>query len=125
MDKKIAVIHKIKNDLKISEEEYRKILKESAGVISSKELDEIGYKKVIKAFMKSKYFQEKTGSITLKQKYYINSLFLKLKWDKTHTLNYIKKYFHVDGIEKMDKKTASKLIVALNNIIKKSAENYS
>ena len=63
MDKKIAVIHKIKNDLKISEEEYRKILKESAGVISSKELDEIGYKKVIKAYMKSKYYQEKTGSI--------------------------------------------------------------
>ena len=48
MDKKIALIHKIKNDLKISDSEYRDILLKSAGVSSSKELDEAGFKKVMK-----------------------------------------------------------------------------
>lgn len=103
MDKKIALIHKIKSDLKISDSDYRDILLKSAGVSSSKELDEAGFKKVMKYFSSTYFYKKNNFSITLKQKMYIQHLAHNLKWDNSHLDNYIKKYYHKD-IENFQKR---------------------
>lgn len=115
MDKKIALIHKIKNDLKISDSEYRDILLKSAGVSSSKELDEEGFKKVMKYFSTTDYYKKNSLAITLKQKMYIQHLAHNLKWESSHLDNYIKKYYH-KHIELLSKKEASNLIIGLSKI---------
>lgn len=116
MDKKIALIHKIKNDLKISDSEYRDILLKSAGVSSSKELDEAGFKKVMKYFSTTDFYKKNSLSITLKQKMYIKHLGNSLKWETSHLENYIKKYYHKD-VEQLSKKEASNLIIGLSKIL--------
>lgn len=115
-NKKIAAIHLIKKKLNLSDEEYRRILKESAGVLSSKDLDEKGFLKLMKYFAKTEYYRETENSITIKQKLFIDSLYKKLKWDSEHFKNYLHKYYHKEEIERFDKREASKLIVALNKI---------
>lgn len=114
-NKKIALIHTIKKKSLMSDEEYRKILKESAGVNSSKELTDESFKKVMKYFIKTSHFKTDKNGITLKQKMYIEVLIKNMKWDNEHFINYIKKYYHMDNLEQFDKKAGSNLI---NSLIK-------
>lgn len=119
-NKKIAIIHAVKRECGLSDEEYREILKKSAGVTSSKELDEAGFKKLMSSFAQTKHFKQEKNGITLKQKMFIEILIKELKWDKDHFKNYLHKYYHKDSIKSMDKKTASHLIISLKKIEEKT-----
>jgi len=116
--KKLAVIHIVKKELNLSDTEYRRILKETCGVQTAKELDEVGFRKLLNYFVRSKYYQVNPQGLTLKQKLYIQYLAKDLGWDKLHLSNFMRKYYGKSNIFDFSKKEAIKLIEALKNIKK-------
>ncbi|MDH5298380.1 MAG: regulatory protein GemA, partial [Desulfobulbaceae bacterium] len=66
--KKLAVIHITKKELALSDREYRDILEEVTGVRSAKELDESGFKKLMRYFTRSSHYRLSRDGRTLRQK---------------------------------------------------------
>jgi hypothetical protein len=114
--KKLALIHIVKKELGISDEDYRCLLMRIAGVESSKNLDEEGFRKLMRFFVRSDYFRANSFGMTLKQKLFIKSLASHLGWEETHLTNFIRKYYQRDGLDELDRKAASKLIESLKAI---------
>ncbi len=114
--KKLALIHIVKKELKLGDEDYRCILKRIAGVESSKDLDEAGFRRLMRFFVRSDYFRANSFGLTLKQKLFIKALARDLGWDPAHLRNFIRKYYQRDGLEALDRRTASKLIESLKAI---------
>ncbi len=116
--KKLALIHIVKKELRLSDKEYRKILKDSAGVRSAKDLDRKGFQKLMAYFVRSRHWQPGPGGLTVRQKIFIKTLGRNLDWDDDHLGNFIRKYYHKEGVDKLSKKEAMKLIESLKNIQK-------
>ena len=116
-NKKLAVIHIVKRELSLSDEEYRNILERVAGVRSSKDLTDSQFHKLMRYFVRTLHYRVTGKGITLRQKYYINQLKKDLGWDGSHFQNYINKYFHNRDLETYSKHDASNLIVTLNAIL--------
>ena len=116
-NKKLAVIHIVKRELSLSDEEYRNILEQVAGVRSSKDLTDSQFHKLMRYFVRTMHYRVTGKGITLRQKYYIKQLKKNLGWDDLHFQNYINKYFHNRDLENYSKHDASNLIVALNAIL--------
>ena len=116
--KKLAVIHIVKKELGLSEDEYRAILETYAGVRSAKDLDEKGFRKLMHHFVRSRHYRSSRDVITLRQKMYINHLVSEAGWDKDHFVNFVKKYYKKSTLGSFSKKEASKLIESLKNVIK-------
>ena len=115
--KKLAVIHIVKRELSLSDEEYRNILERVAGVRSSKDLTDSQFHKLMRYFVRTWHYRVTSKGITLRQKYYIKQLKKDLGWDDSHFQNYINKYFHNRDLDNYSKHDASNLIVALNAIL--------
>ncbi|RPJ02797.1 MAG: DUF1018 domain-containing protein [Candidatus Aminicenantes bacterium] len=120
--KKLALIHIVKKELGISDEDYRCVLKRIAGVESAKDLDEAGFRKMMRFFVRSDYFRANSFGMTLKQKMFIKALAGDLGWDPAHLTNFIRKYYQRDGLDALDRKDASKLIESLKAIRDHSAQ---
>ncbi|MDR4506564.1 MAG: regulatory protein GemA [Candidatus Scalindua sp.] len=116
--KKLAVIHIVKKELSLSDEEYRNILERVAGVRSSRDLTDSQFQKLMRYFVRTMHYRVTGKGITFRQKYYIKQLKKDLGWDDSHFQNYINKYFHKSDIETYSRHDASNLIVALNTILK-------
>ena len=116
--KKLAVIHIVKKELGLSDDEYRDILEKYAGVRSAKYLDEKGFRKLMHYFVRSRHYRTSRDVITLRQKMYIKHLVSEAGWLEDHFVNFIKKYYRKSILESFSKKEASKLIESLKNIIK-------
>ncbi len=116
-NKKLAVIHIVKRELSLSDEEYRNILERVAGVRSSRDLTDSQFHKLMRYFVRTLHYRVTGNGITLRQKYYINQLKKDLCWDDAHFQNYINKYFHNRDLETYSKHDASNLIVTLNAIL--------
>ena len=116
--KKLAVIHIVKKELSLSDEEYRNILERVAGVRSSRDLTDSQFQKLMRYFVRTMHYRVTGKGITFRQKYYIKQLKKDLGWDDSHFQNYINKYFHNSDIETYSRHDASNLIVALNTILK-------
>ena len=116
-NKKLAVIHIVKKELSLSDEEYRNILEQVAGVRSSRDLTDSQFHKLMRYFVRTLHYRVTSKGITLRQKYYIKQLKKALGWDDSHFQNYINKYFHNRELETYSKHDASNLIVALNTIL--------
>jgi hypothetical protein len=114
--KKLALIHIIKKDLRLSDLEYRDILYQAAGVRSAKDLDRASFRKLMRYFVKSPYYRKNPNSITLKQKMYINYIAKQLGWDFDHLRNFVRKYYHKSDLNFLTRKQAAKLIESLKNI---------
>jgi len=114
--KRLALIHIVKKELGLSDEDYRCILGRIAGVESSKDLDEAGFRKLMRFFVRSDYFRANSFGLTLKQKLFIKALARDLGWDPAHLRNFIRKYYQRDGLEALDRKGASKLIESLKAV---------
>jgi hypothetical protein len=114
--KKLALIHIVKKELGMSDRDYRCILKRIAGVESSKDLDEAGFRKMMRFFVRSDYFRANSFGMTLKQKMFIKSLASQLGWEETHLRNFIHKYYQREGLDQLNRKEASKLIESLKAI---------
>ncbi|HSR36535.1 MAG TPA: phage protein GemA/Gp16 family protein, partial [Desulfurivibrionaceae bacterium] len=55
--KKLAVIHIVKKELGLSDQEYRDSLEKITGVRSAKELDEAGFRILMRHFAKSRHYR--------------------------------------------------------------------
>lgn len=119
--KKLAVIHIVKKELGLSDDEYRDILEKYAGVRSAKDLDEKGFRKLMHYFVRSRHYRSGLDDITLRQKMYIKHLVSEAGWHEDHFVNFIKKYYGKPILDSFSKKEASKLIESLKNIIKHQA----
>jgi hypothetical protein len=114
--KKIALIHIVKKELGISDEDYRCILRRIAGVESSKDLDEAKFRKLMHYFVRSDYYRVNAFGMTLRQKLFIKALVRQLGWDTSHLVNFIHKYYRRDGLDALTRKEASHLIESLKAI---------
>jgi len=115
---KLAVIHIVKKELALSDEEYRDILEKYGGVRSAKDLDDKGFRKLMHYFVRSRHYRSGPDVITLRQKMYIKHLVVEAGWDENHLVNFMKKYYRRSALESFSKKDASKLIESLKNIIR-------
>jgi hypothetical protein len=116
--KKLAVIHIVKKELSLSDDEYRNILERITGVRSAKDLTGTQFHKLMRYFVRTRHYRVTNGGITLRQEYYLRQLKGRLQWDDTHFQNYMHKYFHNREINTYTRHDASNLIVALQKILK-------
>lgn len=114
--KKLALIHIIKKELDLDNNEYRNILKAAVGVSSAKELDNEKFKKLMYYFVRSPHYQINRLGLTIRQKLFIKLLAGKLAWTEGHLNNFIHKYFHKTSIDNLSRKEAIKVIEALKSI---------
>jgi len=114
---KLAVIHIAKKELGLSDEEYRDLLEKACGVRSSRELDEAGFRKLMRYFARTRHYRLHRDGMTLRQKLYIRHLVDDLGWEQSHFVNFLKKYYHHGVLEQLTKAEASKLIESLKHII--------
>ncbi len=121
--KKLAVIHIVKRELGLADEEYRDILEKVTGVRSARDLDEAGFRRLMRYFTRSRHYRSSRDGITFRQKLYIRHLVGDLGWDEHHFTNFLKKYYHRQTIDAMTKKEAGKLIESLKNILRRSASD--
>ena len=115
--KKLAIIHITVKELGLAEQEYRGTLEKITGVRSSRELDEAGFRKLMRYFARSQHYQVNALGMTFRQKLFIRHLVEDLRWDLGHFDNFLHKYYQIDAVEKLDRIAASKLIQALKHII--------
>ena len=116
--KKLAVIHIVKNELNLNDNEYRNNLEKICGVRSAKELDDKGFRKLMRYFTRSGHYRSTMDGITFRQKMYIKNLTNQTGWNESHFTNFLKKYYKKEDIGAFSKKEASKLIESLKNILK-------
>ncbi len=116
--KKLAVIHIVKRELSLSDDEYRNTLERIAGVRSSKDLTDDQFHKLMRYFVRTRHYRVANKGITLRQKYYLRQLKESLQWDDSHFQNYIHKYFHNRDLSTYSRHDASNLIVALKSVLK-------
>lgn len=119
---KLAVIHIAKEELGLSDTEYRNLLMEACGVRSSRELDDTGFQRLMRYFARSRHYRTSRDGMTFRQKLYIRHLVNELGWEETHFNNFLKKYYHHGVLEQLTKVEASKLIESLKSIIHRHFE---
>ena len=113
--KRLALIHIVKKELNLSDKEYRKILSESCGVSSAKDLTQEKFRKLMNYFVRSEYYRLNPQGLTIKQKLYIKYIAGSMGWDQGHLNNFIYKYYHRPEIDKLTRQEAIKLIESLKN----------
>jgi len=123
--KKLALIHVIKKELKLDENEYRDILLQATGVSSAKFLDEEKFRKLMSYFVHSNYYRVNSFGLTLRQKLYIKYLATELGWEEEHLNNFVNKYYHKPNVNKLTRKEAIRAIESLKNIKQHRLEKVS
>ena len=116
--KKLAVIHLVKKELRLTDDEYRTILKQVAGVKSAKDLDEPGFRKLMNYLVRAKQYRLNSLGMTLKQKMFIQSLARDLGWNRQELDQFIQKYYHCEKADELSRKEAIKAIESLKNVLK-------
>lgn len=115
-NKKLALVHIIKKELSLSDEEYRKILREAAQVESARDLDPEKFRKLMNFFVRSRYYQVNPFGLTMRQKLYIQYLARNLGWTSEHLGNFLHKYYRKTAVESLTKKEAIKAIESLKSV---------
>jgi len=115
--KKLAVIHITQKELGLSEKEYRDTLEQVTGVRSAKDLEEEGFRKLMRYFTRSKHYRLNKDGITFRQRMYIKHLVDDSGWDENHFRNFLRKYYKQEEITELSKREASNLIESLKRII--------
>jgi len=115
--RKLALIHIVKKELDLSDEEYHRILREAAGVESSKDLTEEGFRQLMRHLVKSRHYVLNRDGLTLRQKLYIEHLREALGWNAKHLSNFLLKYFKHADIAALSRTEASNAITALKHIL--------
>ena len=92
--RKLALIHIIKKELGLKDEEYRVILQKAAGVFSAKDLDDKGFRRLMNYFVRSRHYRVNNEGMTLRQKFFVKGLAQQLGWSDDHLSNFLHKYYH-------------------------------
>ena len=116
--KKLAVIHIVKRELGFSDKEYRDFLEKACGVRSAKELDEPGFRRLMREVAKSHHYRLNVAGLTIRQKLYILHLLYELGWSRNHFNNFLNKYYHKTDLESCSKEEASRVIESLKQVKK-------
>ena len=117
-NRKLAVIHIVKKELGLTDQQYRDILEKTTGVRSAKELDDKGFRRLMHYFVRSRHYRDSRDSITLRQKMFIRHLLEEAGWSPEHFMNFLGKYYKKSDLDRFSKKEAGKVIESLKNIIK-------
>lgn len=123
--KKLAVIHIVKRELGLSDDEYRDILQRETGVRSAKNMDEKGFRRLMRSFAASRHYRINRYGLTLRQKLFIKYLAGDLGWDGRHFSNFLNKYYKKTAIDALTKREASKVIESLKNILKHRESDHA
>ena len=123
--KKLALIHIVKEELHLSDEQYRAILYKVAGVRTAKELQEHTFRKLMRYFVRSEHYRINAYGVTMRQKLYIQSIAQMLHWSTEHLNNFIHKYYHKPDIRALTKTEATKLIQSLKHVVEHDNPNSS
>jgi hypothetical protein len=115
--KKLAWIHIVKRELGLSDQTYRDTLETVAGVRSAKDLDEAGFHKLMRYFVRSEHYRTRPGGMTFRQKIFIGRLKERLRWEDDHFRNFLLKYYHKADLTAFSRKDAAKLIESLKNVL--------
>ena len=115
--KKLAVIHIVKKELGLSDQEYRDSLEKITGVRSAKDLDDQSFHQLMHYFTRSKHYRRNKNSITFRQKMYIKHLQEDLAWNGSHFKNFLHKYYKKNTINTFTKQEAGKVIESLKHIL--------
>lgn len=115
--KKLAVIHIVKKELGLGEEEYRDALEKVTGVRSARELNDDSFRKLMRFFARSRHYRERADGVTFRQKMFIRHLAADLSWDEEHFRNFLKKYYRTRDVGSLSKKEAGKVIESLKHIL--------
>jgi len=121
--KKLALIHIVKRELHLSDQEYRDILHQVTGVRSAKDLDDKAFNRLLRYFARSNQYQINQYGLTFRQKYFIRHLLEDLHWDEVHFHNFLQKYYQKTGIDQLTRSEASKVIESLKNIRQRTVRN--
>ena len=116
--KKLAVIHIVKRELGLSEEEYRDTLERVTGMRSAKCLDDRDFRKLMNYFARSRHYRINQDGLTFRQKMFIKELKNQLHWQEGHFINFLRKYYNKREIDSLTRKEAVKLIESLKNVLK-------
>jgi len=116
--KKLAVIHIVKRELGLTDDEYRDILQRETGVRSAKDIDEKGFRRLMRSFTAGRHYRINKYGLTLRQKLFIKHLVEDLGWNERHFSNFLNKYYKKRAVDVLTKKEASKVIESLKNILK-------
>jgi hypothetical protein len=116
-NKKLAIIHIVKKELGLSDQEYRDRLEEVTGVRSAKFLDERGFRRLMNYFARSKYYRRTPEGLTFRQKMYIKGLQSQLHWSEPHFEHFLKKYYKKSDINTLTRKEGAKAIESLKNVL--------
>ena len=123
--KKLAVIHIVKRELGLSDDDYRDILQREAGVRSAKDLDDKGFRRLMRYFTASRHYRINKYGLTFRQKLFIKHLADDLGWDVHHFKNFLNKYYQKTEIDKLTKREASKVIESLKNILEHKRSSHA
>lgn len=114
--KKLALIHIVKKELGLSDEEYRGILRQQAGVESARDLTDDSFRLLMRFLVRSRYYRLTPEGLTLRQRLYIQHLQQRIGWSDEHLANFLRKYFKRDAVEDLSRPQASKAILALEHM---------
>ena len=117
--KKLALVHIVKKELGLSDEEYRAILMREAGVASARDLNEESFRRLMRFMVRSRYYLVNRRGLTLRQKLYIDHLKQALGWTDEHLANFLHKYFKCHGLTDLTRAEASKAILALKHMVQR------
>lgn len=135
--KKKALVHIAKEDLRLDEESYRRILKGVAGVESSTRLNREGFEKVMRCFQEMGFrgllphpfhpavkgrlvpsdSHQSLEGITQSQNDFISYLLNELQWEEGHYHAFCKRI--IKGPEPRTKREGQKIIIGLMAILRK------
>jgi len=134
-NKQIGYLHVLKNQNRMSDDEYRDLLKHAANVRTACELDSEGMDKVLQLMEDLGYevvrfepapdYGDRPGMATAKQIAYLDGLRQQI-FGKNNTAKFqhwLENHFNVTHVRFMDKQTASKVINGLK-AMQKSHRNY-
>lgn len=119
--KKLALIHIVKRELGLSDDEYREILRREAGVDSARDLTDEAFRRLLRFLVRSQYYRVTPEGLTLRQKLYIAHLQQQIGWTDDHLNNFLHKYFRCDTVTALTRPQASKTILALKHIAREDA----
>jgi hypothetical protein len=113
--RRLAVVHIIKKELGLTDAQYRDILAKVAGVRTARDLDDLGFRRLMRYLVRSRSYRVQPGGLTMRQKLFLDHLRRQCGWTPEHLQNFVRKYFHVEDVDHLTKKQAIHAIEAVKN----------
>ncbi|MQX38540.1 regulatory protein GemA [Roseospira navarrensis] len=130
---KLKVVHEAKRQLGLSDDLYRDILWNVAGVESARDLDDTGFDQVMARFRdlgfvstaRKRYYGDRPGMASAKQVKLIRSLWREYVGGATDDValdHWIRRTFHVDSLRFVDADMAHRVVGALMQMKRRRSE---